>query len=70
MNIVPSDDPVAMAMTHTAKKVNAQKKPPPTPMMSASHTKPAEMLASFTSAENMPMMSRSRRIWIDSLAPA
>ena len=68
--MVPREEPVAEAMIHTAKKVNAVNKPPPTCSLSASHTKPVEILAALIMAENMPMISSRTVTGMASFAPS
>ena len=70
VNMVPSEEPVAVAITQTAKKVKAVKSPPCTPTFSASHTKPVEMFVALIMAENMPMISSSTPTGMASFAPS
>ena len=60
--MLPIEEPVADEMIQTARKVKAVKSPPPTPIVSASQTNPAETLVDLISAANMPMTNSSTAI--------
>ena len=68
--MVPMEDPVAVEMMQTARKVNAVNIPPPTPSTSASQTKPDEIFVVLISWEKIPMTNSRTAMGTASFTPS